>query len=555
VLDDLVARATDKGFQIVDLRKLNFSERLTATIAAVNADTDIIIAPELPPDWEGHREGSPDILSRHDATSGGTAGYLPVQIKQHPVLTQRRILQPIQRVSYLCSPVYGKSVPLGRTHQAEQIAADLIQLAHYHQQLKAIGWATSRLSIGGLIGNDPVPANSNSACALRHIAWIDLAARAIPTPSKTHPGKNLLRSPLTRYDHEFAFRVKVAQAAARRTDSDMPPTVRPIHTAECSHCPWWHVCSLQLDPSDLSLAIDKSPLDIKEIRALRSLNVLSVTDLATSDMNTLLSDYLPQVSHRHDANQRLLLARHRAEMLTSGVVLLRTTTDPLSLPRAALEIDFDIETNRRDQVYLWGFLLSTPGSDKPSEYHSFARFTPMNATMENDLATEALEWLLQLLQAHPEAVVYHYGDYELRQISHFDYLVAAKQLISMRNQFYDLFHLVRQHYFGVHGIGLKQVARHGAGFQWRDDSPSGLASQAWFEDAVGSADAQVRAAMRRRLLAYNEDDTQATKALREWLSAGGVVPARLADTVSGGRTCEAASTTIAKNTRKQLFMK
>ena len=63
--------------------------------------------------------------------------------------------------------------------------------------------------------------------------------------------------------------------------------------------------------------------------------------------------------------------------------------------------------------------------------------------------------------------------------------------------------------------GLKVVAG-AAGFSWRDAAPSGEASMAWYEDARGG-DVERAAAATARLLAYNEDDCRATRALRDWL--------------------------------------
>ena len=52
-----------------------------------------------------------------------------------------------------------------------------------------------------------------------------------------------------------------------------------------------------------------------------------------------------------------------------------------------------------------------------------------------------------------------------------------------------------------------------SGFSWRDDDPSGEASIGWYEEArLPSGHAS-----RARLLAYNEDDVRATRALRSWL--------------------------------------
>ena len=90
----------------------------------------------------------------------------------------------------------------------------------------------------------------------------------------------------------------------------------------------------------------------------------------------------------------------------------------------------------------------------------------------------------------------------------------------------DVFRLVERQFVGVYGLGLKKVAPV-AGFQWRDEEPSGEASIAWHAQAVrpgaryGSAEAKAMAQQARaRILAYNEDDVRATLAVREWLSAG-----------------------------------
>ena len=76
--------------------------------------------------------------------------------------------------------------------------------------------------------------------------------------------------------------------------------------------------------------------------------------------------------------------------------------------------------------------------------------------------------------------------------------------------------MVKEHWFGVHGLGLKLIAGH-AGFRWRDDDPGGLNSQTWFADAVHAPDAGMREAARQRVLDYNEDDVRATAHLRAWL--------------------------------------
>jgi predicted RecB family nuclease len=85
-------------------------------------------------------------------------------------------------------------------------------------------------------------------------------------------------------------------------------------------------------------------------------------------------------------------------------------------------------------------------------------------------------------------------------------------------QFVDLLEVVKNHYFGVAGLGLKLMAKH-AGFSWRDEEPGGLNSQVWFAEAVHAESRQARSAARQRVLEYNEDDVLATAHLRAWLRA------------------------------------
>ena len=63
----------------------------------------------------------------------------------------------------------------------------------------------------------------------------------------------------------------------------------------------------------------------------------------------------------------------------------------------------------------------------------------------------------------------------------------------------------------VQGLGLNKIAEYGAGFQWRDETPGGLNSQIWAEEAIAGSEESCT-----RVLAYNEDDVRATAVLREW---------------------------------------
>ena len=179
-------------------------------------------------------------------------------------------------------------------------------------------------------------------------------------------------------------------------------------------------------------------------------------------------------------------------------------------PSADIEIDFDIESAANGRVYLWGFLVQPAGG--PGVYHEFSRFTDLDDADEVELAREAFEWLRSVVETGGRVVVFHYSGYEVAKIRSLADR-AADPLLDWaagyaEEQFVDLLEIVKNHYFGVAGLGLKLMARH-AGFSWRDEEPGGLNSQVWFAEAVHAEGQPDRAAARQRVLDYNEDDVLA----------------------------------------------
>ena len=120
-----------------------------------------------------------------------------------------------------------------------------------------------------------------------------------------------------------------------------------------------------------------------------------------------------------------------------------------------------------------------------------------------------------------DALVFHYSDYEVVRLDRLARRSGEAELDGAvrwaREHYVDLFTTIRAHFFGTQGLGLKVVASKAAGFQWRDATPGGLNSQAWFIEAVGADSDDQRARARQRVLEYNEDDCEATWHVRTWL--------------------------------------
>ncbi|MCA0296488.1 MAG: TM0106 family RecB-like putative nuclease [Actinobacteria bacterium] len=500
--------------RVVDLRGLTTEPsdvQETACLSALADGVDVVLGGLLPRDWDAHRAGRPDLLVRDPA-----GGYFPGIVKYQRVVDPRK-----DDVAYFSSELADlprREESTGWRYRWHWRWNNTVQLAHLWRLLAATGHAAASGPWALIVGNDDFAGRGTRA------TWVDLSEAAVPPPpdqvaaaarsDSADPVPPV--SALARYDHEFALRVRLAEAAGSAAPDD-PPLLRPIVSYECGYCPWWSVCRPQLDDDDLSLRINKSPLDAHEISVLRNAGVSTVRQLAGSDLDRLLPGYLPLVAHRSGAEDRLRLAQRRSQLLLDGLELERTTSGPIALPAASLEIDIDIETSRDDRVYLWGFWVSDGNGG--GSYQQFSSFTELDDGGEHELARQAMEWLRELVSG-TDALVYHYSDYEVVRLARLasggdDDLDWGVDFA--RTNFVDLFGVVRQHFFGTNGLGLKVVASAGAGFHWRDEDPGGLNSMRWFDEAVHAASEADREQARTRVLEYNEDDVKATWHLRRWL--------------------------------------
>jgi predicted RecB family nuclease len=512
--------------RIVDLRQLAASTRevqIEACVRAMSSGAQLIIGGCLPVDLPGHRMGYPDLLIRGANGANGSPAYHPVEVKWHRIIAHSRPAdgeaeEPrVLRYSTLADPRAEAALSIsGYELRIGSRLADFLQLAHYHRMLQACGFGAEP-ALAGVIGTDDL-------FQAPVLVWADLGEPQVRTFSRSSPEGWRLRSFLERYDYEHSFRLKIAAVAQQQTgqpDQDPELLVRPIVNRECPRCQWWEHCLPQLDPDDVSLRLDKTPLDMREIATLRQHGITTITDLGGADLDQLMEWYLPEVTHREGAEGRIRVAARRARMLLDGISFDRETTGPIEMPQAEVEIDLDIESSLDGRIYLWGFLIQEAGRSG-AVYHEFSRFDDLDDGAEAALAVDAFTWLRSIVESTPSVVVFHYSGYEIAKIielarrEHDELLDWAA--VYAEEHFVDLLDVVKAHYFGVSGLGLKLMARH-VGFSWRDEDPGGLNSQLWFAEAVHGETAEIRAQARRRVLEYNEDDVTATSQVRAWLRA------------------------------------
>jgi len=349
------------------------------------------------------------------------------------------------------------------------------------------------------------------------LSWLELERPLFLTFSRRQ-GK-AKRTAMERYDFELGIRRDIARVAEARSGAadDPEPLVKPIFIEECDACPWHDYC-LEQAGAAASAHITSGRLDIREWRALDQLGITTLDELAdlVPDVEDFKSRYLPEVTHRSDAMTRLSTAIHRARMIRDGIAVERLTDGPVRVPRADIEIDFDLE-DAQGRVYLWGVLI-TDGEEAPA-YEPIVSWYPLDDESERELARTFVHRLREICSeaaANGQTVLaYHYTSHELGHLSR---ILGEEEIADVRNIFVDLFDVVRAHYFGASGLGLKNVAP-AFGFHWRDEEPSGLLSQLWYVDATQSGDPMLFGHARKRLLDYNEDDVRATLAVRDGIAA------------------------------------
>ena len=264
------------------------------------------------------------------------------------------------------------------------------------------------------------------------------------------------------------------------------------------------------------MAITSGRLDVREWLALGEAGMSTTVALADLDPDSpaFQRAYLPLVSHKPAALATPAVAIERAQMIRDGEALRRTTTGPADGPFADVEIDFDIEWDVDDHVYLWGARVRRGGE---ATYHPFVSWEVLDESTEKDLAVYFVAWLRETVVAADElgesVAVFHYSTPEPNYLKK---VLGEEAVADLLPYFVDLLPLLRANFMGVHGLGIKKVAP-AFGFDWRDDDPGGLQSQGWLLDARSAADESVRLAARQRLLRYNEDDVAATAAIRDGL--------------------------------------
>ncbi|WP_244192504.1 TM0106 family RecB-like putative nuclease [Dietzia lutea] len=329
-----------------------------------------------------------------------------------------------------------------------------------------------------------------------------------------------------------ADRTHATRLAVVRGELDTAPS----RIGECRTCPWWEGWEDRDGPvegcrgrlvlsDDVSLVVGGG-----QVGPLRARGMRTVADLAEAGPDR------PADWNGEPYSDAVLRARaHR-----DGEVVVPKVARP-TIPRADVEVDVDLESHLDDGAYLWGTLL-TLRDGRPLEDEGYRPFVTWSRLPDADEGRAFAEFWRWLTGIRDRAAG------QGRSFRAYCYSRAAENgwLLSSAGRFgpegtlavvkgvpgvaevrrfissplwVDVHEAVATQFVSTSGLGLKVVAPV-AGFTWRDPEAGGEASLGWYRDAQAARGVE-RDAGRERILAYNEDDVRATRAVREWITRFG----------------------------------
>jgi predicted RecB family nuclease len=546
-----------------------------STMAALSEGVSVVVGGRLPTDTVGRRTGEPDLLVRVDSDSSeARASYLPVDVKGHLVLKAAATEhEGTALVSAVTAPRKSEA-SVDPDSDARWRTPDLLQLAHYRRLLEHAGVACPHENYGGIIGTEGV------------LVWYDLDLPCLKASPYIEGAPDRLLSAMELYELEFAYRLKVFDAASAHVESPTATLLaEPIAVQECGTCRWRRWCIEQLEASaDLSLlpkvtvqrrrtyrqhgvgdlhhlaALDPSsavlvkngvnaqdlftqaagvdggatlasliPRRKAQLGQLTALGLSKVADLARLDRLTVSV----ASSGINDLDTQIDLARAR---LGPSSAYRRRGVDRIAVPRGDIEIDVDME-NVLGGCYLWGALITDrrPSSTRWA-YVPFVNWGEDLEQAEAEAFTAFWTWLAGQREAADNAgasfraYCYNEGAENGQMTKIADRLGMRRAVDSFisSDAWVDLLPIVRENVITGRSMGLKLVAPL-AGFAWRSDDAGGDLAMVRYGEAIDTSDPDIQAAAQRWILDYNEDDCAATAAVRQWLDREGATLPSIAD--------------------------
>jgi predicted RecB family nuclease len=472
----------------------------------------LILQPRLARDVRARRYATVNALVRVGRVDERFT-YAPVLIKNHEVVEAASTRRTLQGSLEHLRPVEAQFVDGVGTRSALPMTRSGLSLAHATRVLESLGHADPSAR-GAVIDRQS------------RLWWFDLGGNSYP------------RFNLSTYDHLYEERhsVLIAHEAWAQSGGAFPTI--PYWHRDCPDCPYSNYCEDQLEKFDDVSLVRFTSFDQQLL--LREHGVDTRARLARLDpglarrarhttINPLTPHQPEEILGRTIDKLDDLIYRARARERGSSLRIV--DANQVGCPTADVEVDVDMESYD-DATYLWGASVSVnrPTEGVTAGYRGFVEWGELTRDAESQIFQDFWTWLSDLREQcrlQGRSVV-AYCFWAAAEDGAMNRAVAnprvdgprIEDLLAFRRAdppaWVDLHELAKRQIQTEGPLGLKQLAV-AAGFRWRDANPSGEASMVWYETACRDASDESLAA-RERIVAYNEDDCRATKALRDWLN-------------------------------------
>jgi len=285
---------------------------------------------------------------------------------------------------------------------------------------------------------------------------------------------------------------------------------KPALAGVCKLCPWYLSCKGWIEKED----------DLTRIYYLgRSKRDVINTDLGVIKVVNIIDIDTTEILRQKQGNKNFLkgIGEKTIEKIIKRAEILIKTQKPVAyasieFPQVDYELYFDIEDDPTQEfVYMHGLYIKTPTGE---EYKDFT-------AIELTSAAEKQAWhdFWQYIRSLPKDnfAVYYYSHHEKTTYKKMQKLypdvISEEELDAFFSHpnVMDLFAIVNKHTdWPLSSYSLKDLAQY-LGFNWQDETPSGVLSIQWFNEFIKTGDKNIL----NRLLTYNQDDCKATMVLKE----------------------------------------
>ncbi len=275
------------------------------------------------------------------------------------------------------------------------------------------------------------------------------------------------------------------------------PTLRKA----CLDVSPWGACCLELAERTQDIAL-LFQVNRRQREALRQIGILTVDQAVEMDPSQL-SGLDPRLTLKS-----LQSIQRQARSLKEDVVIVRAPFTPSDV---ACEIHFDIESHPpTDTDYLFGCLVRNSGRKKDK----YVSFVAKRLSSEKKLWEKFLAWTETLPEKY---IVYHYSMYEYERLGVLALRYQTGEHTGLKRflgAMVDLNEVIKDHaVFPLYIYSLKNIGKL-LGASWEGAVSHGADSVGVYErwlDAKDPADLKA-------LIAYNEEDVQATAKAVDWLT-------------------------------------